>query len=193
MRFLQVWIALVNSNFLCTLLLHLHQKTTCNQKSNMGEIFLNLLIWKLKIHNAVTTFVQSHLKFYPFRQYKKMGSSSENVVYLKSVQVMVRLHVFPIFSFLAKISAERWQHFCQKWKCRKNMQADNKLNRLYLKYFFTYMDNSGSIICFLLISNFWNNDILFQRRLNLRGYFKKNEQNQCPWTFLFTQLQVGGQ
>ena len=97
----------------------------------------------------------------------------KNVVYIKSVQVMVRLHIFPIFSFLAKISAERWQHFCQKWKCRKNMQADNKLNRLYLKYLFTYLDNSGSIICFLLISNFWNNDILFQRRLNLRGYFKK--------------------
>ena len=102
-----------------------------------------------------------------------MGASGENVVYLKSVQVMVRLHVFPIFSYLAKTSAERWQHFCQKWKCRKNMQADNNLNRLYLKYLFTYLDNSGSIICFLLISNFWNNDILFQRRLNLRGYFKK--------------------
>ena len=41
----------------------------------MGEkflsLFLNLMIWKLKIHNADTTFVQSHLKFYPFREYKK--------------------------------------------------------------------------------------------------------------------------
>ena len=46
------------------------KKLLATKKSIMGEIslfsfvlsfFLNLLIWKLKIHNAVTTFVQSHL------------------------------------------------------------------------------------------------------------------------------------
>ena len=29
------------------------------------------------------------------------------------------------------ISAERWQHFCQKWKYRKNMQGNHNLNGLY--------------------------------------------------------------
>ena len=28
------------------------------------------------------------------------------------------------------ISAEKWQHFCQKWKYRNNTQADNNLNGL---------------------------------------------------------------
>ena len=136
-------------------------------------VFFNLLILKLKIHNAVTTFVQSHLKFYPFREYKKMGASGQNVVYLKSIQVIVRLHIFSIFSFLAKMLSCLSRNFCQKWKYRKNMQADHNFAEVYLKYLFTYLDNSGSSICFLLISNFWNNDILFQRRLNFRGYFKK--------------------
>ena len=74
-KFLQSWLPWSSqcqiqiSSALCCCLLrnnHLHQKTTWNQKSNMGEIslfslvlslFLNLLIRKLKIHNAVTTFV----------------------------------------------------------------------------------------------------------------------------------------
>ena len=30
------------------------------------------------------------------------------------------------------ISAEKWQHFCQKWKYRKNTQADHNLNFNYL-------------------------------------------------------------
>ena len=104
-----------------------------------------------------------------------MGTSGQIVVYLKSVQVMVRLHVFPIFSFLAKISAERWQHFCQKWKYRKNMQADNNLNRLYLKYLFTYLDNSGSIICFFADFKFLKQWYFISKAAKPQRVFQKNE------------------
>ena len=54
-------------------------------------------------------------------------------ILLKSFQVMVHLHIFDILISGKNIviSAERWQHFCQKWKYRKNMLADHNLNGLY--------------------------------------------------------------
>ena len=56
-----------------------------------------------------------------------------SILILKCVQVMVHLHNFPIFSFLAKMLSfllQKRQHFCQKWKYWKNMQADHNLNGL---------------------------------------------------------------
>ena len=44
------------------------------------------------------------------------------------------------------ISAERWQHFCQKWKYRKNMQADHNLIGLYLIIWLPME----------FLNNFWN-------------------------------------
>ena len=51
----------------------------------------------------------------------------------------VRLSYGPLAYFLdifissknVVISADRWQHFCLKWKHRKNMQVDPNLNKLY--------------------------------------------------------------
>ena len=106
-----------------------------------------------------------HSNFFQQKALIKTNSAAINDPVLKSIQIMVRLHIFQMFSFLAKMlsfllrsdnifarsssygplayfsnifisgknvvtSQQKWQHFCQKWKYRKNMQIDHNLNGL---------------------------------------------------------------
>ena len=57
---------------------------------------------------------------------------------LKSVQVMVRLHIFPIFSFLAKMLS----FLCRKYW--KDKLADHNLNRLQVIYDFSCFPGSST-------------------------------------------------
>ena len=108
---------------------------TCNnlckkfyQNDNVTcQFYQNTWIILVEIYTFVELFV-NRMPFFIILSHFEITFSK-----LKSVQVMVRLHIFSDIFISGKnvvISAERWQHFCQKWKYWKNMQADHNLNRL---------------------------------------------------------------
>ena len=58
-------------------------------------------------------------------------TSTDNKSSIESVQVLVRLHIFPIFSFLEKMLSSLSRNdniFARNENIGKNMQADHNLN-----------------------------------------------------------------